>query len=1839
MARTGLRKEAQLSTLPSRLLRSHCPGRSPHRVMPSPVKSQKAGRLVQPYRPALDPRFPRKALHGPADVPNSSQTSRKSCRSSNGSANVVISTAVEAFPWQGSGHGGPLPQPGMGLGSESVACPRSAHVACPELRALPPPCAFCAHLCSLLPPSRDTYLVHGRVTLLHALPCSRPSEAVPASLPGLEDNYFANKLHQREKRALTLGSKTGSQTTTGPGAAVSLAKEEDKDQHPTLSKGWCSTWGGGHFSTFDKSLYDFYGTCNYVFAAACDPAASPDFNIQLRRGRDRSISRIIIQVGPSVVTVQNRAISVKDAGLVSLPYTSNGIQIMPFGHNVRLVAKLLEMELVVMWNDEDYLLVMVETKYMAKTCGLCGNFDSEDKNDFRSEGSKLLEPYEYAILQKLDDPNEICAYEELPVANRMPRNYTQLCLQLLNQVGPNCNVSKDAFATRCQLDLEGCSEAARPNCSCHTLSEYSRQCAMSGQPVRDWRRPGFCSLGKCPANQVYKECGAPCVKTCSNPAHSCSSFCTFGCFCPEGTVLDDISKNHSCVPVSQCPCVLNGVTYAPGQAVKAACRTCRCASGQWVCAELPCPGRCSLEGGSFITTFDSRPYRFHGTCTYILVKSPCLPDNGTLMAVYDKSGYSHSETSLRAIIYSSTKDQIVISQDELLTDDGDAKWLPYQTGNITIFRQTSTHVQMSTTFGLELTVELRPVFQAYVKVGLQFKGHTRGLCGNYNGDTTDDFLTSMNIIEGTASLFVDSWRSGNCPSALERETDPCSMSQLNKMCAETHCSVLVKKGAVFEACHALVNPTPFYKRCVYQACNYEETFPYICSALGSYARMCASMGIILANWRSAVENCTISCTGNQTFSYKSQACDRTCLSLADPTLECHPSDIPVDGCNCPEGTYLDHRNECVRQSRCPCYLEDQKFILAEQSTVIQGVPWPPCSRPSSTCRPNTVPSVSRQESGRLSPPVWGPPAGGPAAQPLVSAAAQKWGSGPGADQRRERIGVVQGGAAPGCYNCTVDQYFDHEDGRCVPCWPHPTTTRQSTGGAETTTVFTPRPLPSSPSSPTSGRSTAAVPSSTQPRITGARPAHPARKAPPRSEAQQRCWHHAGEAPGMRVLQPLVGGPPGPTQPRLRAQHSGHSLGHHQLHSSGHLLSALGNPGHLPTGLHGEEFPDHTGHFREPRLPPNDSHAIHSSVHCEHHSNPRDVAMAHTDHSHIGWDHEKARVSAVHCSLTLTTATSPTASTPTGTPTQSPYSTTTLPHTVSSGSSTPPLSTAPSTSSVTTPRHSTTKPIASLTTTTVTTSGTSVPHTGTIHTSSTIPSTGTSYRPSTVHSTISTASITSTATTKSTTHTPHSTTSHPSTPTSTTLPQTTMTSSVVSSGVHTLSTTANKPTATSPTASTPVRFPSTAAFSHTTTTFPGTKPFSSPTSPFTSLLPSTHATTSPVTSSNGTISFPPMESTPSGLPVSPSISSSPSSPVSTGPASSLSPSSTTHSSLLSPPLSTSETPARTTLFPPIPSASPPPHSSTVFETFSTVLPNVSMSTGLHTEYPPSTSSAHPPASFSSPVSPSGPGSSPTRVPESPTILSTRVTSATPGPVSSSFPHSTLPASPSTQAFPSRATASSAPASPVTASQFPSMVPSASPPSVTSGVPPLASTTPEATSTLKTSFSTPALPTASTRFTTSRSTTRTTGLSTSHLPSSTLGLTRPSVPTTSLTSSPPGPATTQSTGLLTSPASSPAPSAPSSTAGACTVKEYPAEITYQGCTVNTTLTRCEGFCPSWSRVSPDTLQTETWCGCCQPLTTYTRALQLPCSDPARPGSSLVVHVQMFSSCVCEHQHCQP
>ncbi|XP_055505927.1 mucin-6-like [Leucoraja erinacea] len=262
--------------------------------------------------------------------------------------------------------------------------------------------------------------------------------------------------------------------------------------------------------------------------------------------------------------------------------------------------------------------------------------------------------------------------------------------------------------------------------------------------------------------------------------------------------------------------------------------------------------------------------------------------------------------------------------------------------NIKIYKRSSSYIQMDTDCGLGLLIKITEVFQAYITVGVRFLGSTNGLCGNFNGDSTDDFKSSMKIIEQRPSFFVNSWKvTANCGPACDEESDPCSLSQVNEIFAESHCSALLEETSIFGRCHEFLDPTEFYKASNFlflfsKLFSYFVSHEYIRHCLDSYASACAKRGIILAGWRNVMDGCGISCSFNQVFSYDSRVCHRTCLSLSNPEFECTSMDPPVDGCNCPDNTYQDTSGQCVGAAECPCFLANIPVAHANQQITLNG---------------------------------------------------------------------------------------------------------------------------------------------------------------------------------------------------------------------------------------------------------------------------------------------------------------------------------------------------------------------------------------------------------------------------------------------------------------------------------------------------------------------------------------------------------------------------------------------------------------------------------------------------------------------------------------------------------------------------------------------------------------------------------------------------------------------------------------------------------------------------------------------------------------------------------------
>ncbi|XP_051823044.1 mucin-5AC isoform X2 [Antechinus flavipes] len=734
-----------------------------------------------------------------------------------------------------------------------------------------------------------------------------------------------------------------------------------KTYSPSHNGQVCSTWGDFHYKTFDGDIFHFPGLCNYVFSSHCK-SPYEDFNIQIRRSpgpnATTTVSRVTLKLEGTVLEMSPGAILVNGKP-AQLPFSQAGILVEKSSTYVRVVAKL---GLVFLWNQDDGLLLELDAKYANQTCGLCGDFNGVPTyNEFFSNNIRLTAA-QYGNMQKMDGPTEQCQ-DPLPAA---PHNCTDpfdICeTVLLSAPFFACHalVDVDSYVEACRQDACRCDEGQRAACICGTVAEYSRQCAHAGGLPANWRGPKLCPK-TCPWNMQYRECGSPCVDTCSNHEQSplCEEHCVDGCFCPPGTVFDDIS-GQGCVPVNQCFCTYKGQPYAPGAFYSTECTNCTCSGGQWSCQDLPCPGTCSVTGGSHFSTFDEKHYTVHGDCNYVLVK-PCDDKAFTVLTELRKCGLTDSETCLKSVSLSVGQTVIVIKSTGEVFVNRIYTQLPVSAGNATLFRPSSSFIIAQTNLGLQLTIQLSPIMQVFVRLEPSLQGLTCGLCGNFNNIQADDFRTMSGVVEGTAAAFVNTYKTqADCPNVKNHFEDPCTLSVENEKYAQHWCGLLTDPQGPFALCHAVVSPALYHRNCMFDTCNCEKSEDCLCAALSSYVQACAAQGVLLSGWRAGVCTKSMSCPKSLTYHYHITTCQPTCRSLSEPDVTCGIKFVPVDGCACQEGTFMDDTGKCVPLASCPCYYQGSALPNGESvhdngaiCTCTQGrlnciggqVPKPACTAP------------------------------------------------------------------------------------------------------------------------------------------------------------------------------------------------------------------------------------------------------------------------------------------------------------------------------------------------------------------------------------------------------------------------------------------------------------------------------------------------------------------------------------------------------------------------------------------------------------------------------------------------------------------------------------------------------------------------------------------------------------------------------------------------------------------------------------------------------------------------------------------------------------------------------
>ncbi|KAG8579776.1 hypothetical protein GDO81_011049 [Engystomops pustulosus] len=663
----------------------------------------------------------------------------------------------------------------------------------------------------------------------------------------------------------------------------------------------CSLFGKNHIRTFDGTFYDFMGDCSYMLAGDCHKH-SFSLLVDYRHGKKNSVSFYLGEYYDLHMFLDGTATEGEKS--ITMPYAANGI----FLENEAGYYKLSSEEhgIMVKIDVSGNMQVILSNEHFNRTCGLCGNFNQFAEDDFMTQEGILAEKsYEFANSWALHGGDKRCKRIYPPSntcnisSDAAEKDFIQRCQYLkTSPVFQKCHqkVNPEPFIAICENDMCECAEDVQ--CPCHAFLEYARTCAQQGVIVNSWPMETACKP-QCPHGMVYNECVSPCLKSCQslNINEVCQEHCTDGCTCPEGKVLD----GSHCVAPSECSCIHSGTRYPVGSTIKRDCNSCSCKGGLWECSNEDCPGECYVTGQSHFKSFDNKHFTFSGICHYLLAKD--MVDGSfsvaieTVQCADDPDAVCTRSATVRLLDMHNIT--LKLKHGGGVSIDGQDIMLPLLHGSLRIQSTALSTVRLS--YREDLQIDWDGHGKLLIKLSPVFADATSGLCGNYNGNQGDDFLTPSGLVEASVEDFGNSWKlNGDCTDLVKQDTDPCSLNPRRARYAEEVCSTLMEY--TFQPCHSEVNPLPYLKNCRYDVCSCSNGKECMCDAIATYAMACSRKGVLI-EWRSP-EFCYL-----QILSHPDTNCREFCM----------------EGCYCPPGLYTNEYGECVPKAECSCYYDGELF--------------------------------------------------------------------------------------------------------------------------------------------------------------------------------------------------------------------------------------------------------------------------------------------------------------------------------------------------------------------------------------------------------------------------------------------------------------------------------------------------------------------------------------------------------------------------------------------------------------------------------------------------------------------------------------------------------------------------------------------------------------------------------------------------------------------------------------------------------------------------------------------------------------------------------------------------
>lgn len=165
--------------------------------------------------------------------------------------------------------------------------------------------------------------------------------------------------------------------------------------------------------------------------------------------------------------------------------------------------------------------------------------------------------------------------------------------------------------------------------------------------------------------------------------------------------------------------------------------------------------------------------------------------------------------------------------------------------------QSGTRAIVELNFGLVVTYDWD--CQLALSLPERFQSQVCGLCGNYNNNPDDDFLTYDSELVSDPVEFANSWKLDDedylCDDGCQNNCPSCTPGQAQHYEGNRLCGMLTQADGPFAACHSALPPRPFLEECVYDLCVVNGDRASLCRSLSAYAQACQELGISVGNWR------------------------------------------------------------------------------------------------------------------------------------------------------------------------------------------------------------------------------------------------------------------------------------------------------------------------------------------------------------------------------------------------------------------------------------------------------------------------------------------------------------------------------------------------------------------------------------------------------------------------------------------------------------------------------------------------------------------------------------------------------------------------------------------------------------------------------------------------------------------------------------------------------------------------------------------------------------------------------------------------------------------------------